>query len=204
MAGHGDYGQMAKDYARRRQGFTIVELLIVIVVIAILASISVVAFNGVQQRARTSQTTSALSAWIKGIKLYRSEKGVWPNGWVCLGTGYGYGPSGADTSGVAQCRQDPSGNVQRENTAFTASVQPYMGGAIPTPAMVTGYLGDTQWRRGLSYAYGGGDGTQIYIIATFDSDITCPSAPSVESVSKSVWGGNTNCTYFLGRISDPV
>lgn len=36
------------------KGFTIVELLIVIVVIAILAAISIVAFTGIQNRARTS------------------------------------------------------------------------------------------------------------------------------------------------------
>ncbi|MBC7512702.1 prepilin-type N-terminal cleavage/methylation domain-containing protein [Candidatus Saccharibacteria bacterium] len=34
------------------KGFTIVELLIAIVVIAILAAISIVAYNGVQQRAK--------------------------------------------------------------------------------------------------------------------------------------------------------
>ena len=34
------------------RGFTIVELLIVIVVIGILASIVIVAFNGIQERAR--------------------------------------------------------------------------------------------------------------------------------------------------------
>lgn len=189
---------------KKTNGFTIVELLIVIVVIAILASISVVAYNGVQQRARTSQTTTALAAWIKGIKLYRTEKGVWPNGWVCLGSGYGYGPSGTDATGVAQCRQDAAGSGLIENTTFTNSVKPFMGNGIPTPAMVTGYLNDNQWRRGLSYAYGGGDGTQVYIFATYEGDITCPSAPGVESTSKSLWGGNTNCIYFLGRTYDQI
>jgi prepilin-type N-terminal cleavage/methylation domain-containing protein len=187
----------------RQSGFTIVELLIVIVVIAILAAITIVAYNGIQQRARTSQTSSALNAWVKGIRLYRTDKGAWPTGVVCLGSGYMWGPQGTDTSGIAQCRQDAAGSGFKENAAFNAAVLPYLGGNAPTPAMVTGYLNDNQWRRGLSYTYGGGDGTQVYIYATYDGDITCPSV-SAESIVKAVWGGNTNCLYFLGHINDPV
>ncbi len=49
-------------WARKNQsGFTIVELLIVIVVIAILATITVVAFNGVQDRAKATATAADFS-----------------------------------------------------------------------------------------------------------------------------------------------
>lgn len=54
----------------RRQGFTIVELLIVIVVIAILAAITIVAFNGIQQRATASLIQSELSQNVKTLASY--------------------------------------------------------------------------------------------------------------------------------------
>jgi prepilin-type N-terminal cleavage/methylation domain-containing protein len=46
---------------RRTLGFTIVELLIVIVVIGILAAITIVAYTGVQQRANASSAQSGAS-----------------------------------------------------------------------------------------------------------------------------------------------
>lgn len=56
---------------RRRAGFTIVELLIVIVVIGILAAITIVAYNGVQQRARVSRANSELETLAKAIMVAR-------------------------------------------------------------------------------------------------------------------------------------
>lgn len=61
-----------------QRGFTIVELLVVIVVIAILATISIVSYNGIQQRARAAALSSALSQSTKAVALYYAEKGTYP------------------------------------------------------------------------------------------------------------------------------
>lgn len=52
------------------RGFTIVELLIVVVVIAILAAITVVAYNGVSQRSKESASQSAVSQAAKKIQTF--------------------------------------------------------------------------------------------------------------------------------------
>ena len=63
-----------------QRGFTIVELLIVIVVIAILAAITVVAYNGIQARGKTSAAQSTASNIVKKAQLYNTEVGYYPIG----------------------------------------------------------------------------------------------------------------------------
>jgi prepilin-type N-terminal cleavage/methylation domain-containing protein len=59
----------------RQVGFTIVELLIVIVVIGILAAITIVSFNGVTARARDAQRQQNLSDIAGALSMYMSEQG---------------------------------------------------------------------------------------------------------------------------------
>lgn len=63
---------------KTRAGFTIVELLIVIVVIAILATITIVAYNGIQNRARISAVSSALSQANKKLATYAVDGNGYP------------------------------------------------------------------------------------------------------------------------------
>lgn len=60
------------------RGFTIVELLIVIVVIGILAAITIVAYNGIQARGRDSARISKLNQIAKAIELYKVDNGTYP------------------------------------------------------------------------------------------------------------------------------
>ena len=61
-----------------RSAFTIVELLIVIVVIAILAAISIVAYNGIQERARSAAIKSDLAQVSKQLKIFQATNGKYP------------------------------------------------------------------------------------------------------------------------------
>lgn len=61
-----------------RAGFTIVELLIVIVVIAILAAIVIVAYNGIQGRARDSRRVQDMKTIVKGLEIYKTNNGSYP------------------------------------------------------------------------------------------------------------------------------
>jgi len=65
-----------KQYAR---GFTIVELLIVIIVIGILASISVVAYRGSQERAEYARAQVDLNHINDALIIYKAQKGVYPD-----------------------------------------------------------------------------------------------------------------------------
>lgn len=59
-----------KGIMRKQTGFTIVELLIVIVVIGILAAITIVAYNGVKDKAVNSQVQSALAQVDQKVLAY--------------------------------------------------------------------------------------------------------------------------------------
>ncbi|MNQ19996.1 Fimbrial protein precursor [compost metagenome] len=63
-----------------KKGFTIVELLIVIVIIGILAAITIVAYNGIQDRARQSKIDSDLSNIATAIKSAQALTGKTMNG----------------------------------------------------------------------------------------------------------------------------
>ena len=77
-----------RQHARTiRSGFTIVELLIVIVVIAILAAITTVAYNGIRQRAENAKTLAAVQTYVKGLSLFATNNGRFPidASYPCLG-----------------------------------------------------------------------------------------------------------------------
>lgn len=73
--------------ATRPTGFTIVELLIVIVVIAILAAIAIASYTGIQTRANDSVVAAKVSSIAKMVEVYGAASGGYvPHAdWACVG-----------------------------------------------------------------------------------------------------------------------
>lgn len=63
---------------RKQQGFTIVELLIVIVVIGILAALVITTFTGIQKKARDTERTTDIKAIHGQVEAYYAQNGKYP------------------------------------------------------------------------------------------------------------------------------
>lgn len=96
-------------FRKSYSGFTIVELLVVIVVIGILAAITIISYTGISQKANNVSLQTDLNNASKQLKMYYSEYGSYPSALVNNCT--------ADTK---YCLKPSSGNI------FTyASFSPY-------------------------------------------------------------------------------
>jgi prepilin-type N-terminal cleavage/methylation domain-containing protein len=63
---------------KKQSGFTIVELLIVIVVIGILAALVITTFTGIQQKARDTERQTDIKAIYGQVEAYYAQNGKYP------------------------------------------------------------------------------------------------------------------------------
>jgi len=68
-----------KTNTKSKKGFTIVELLIVIVVIGILAALVVTTYNGIQQKARDTERKTDLNTLHSHAEAYQAENAKYPS-----------------------------------------------------------------------------------------------------------------------------
>ena len=64
---------------KRNQGFTIVELLIVIVVIGILALLVITTYSGIQQKARNAKRQTDVASLQTQLEGFHTDKGYYPS-----------------------------------------------------------------------------------------------------------------------------
>ncbi len=161
------------------KGFTIVELLIVIVVIAILAAITVIAYNGVQQRAHNAQVISGVNTYIKTIHQYYSVYSVnpLPAGSGCLGANY---PSDQCWSGVD--------GVRTVNSTLDTRLSEFMS-AKPTLATRLFSIGQADdLRAGAEYE--GGNKKIVYYLEGASQNCSIAGASGITEN-----GVVTQCSY---------
>ncbi|MEO5949946.1 MAG: prepilin-type N-terminal cleavage/methylation domain-containing protein [Candidatus Saccharimonadales bacterium] len=158
-------------------GFTIVELLIVVVVIGVLAAIVIVAYNGVQQRARDANRMSDVTVINKALELYYIDYGRFPNG-----------------SGSTTINSGWSTTADASWQNLATALQPYLS-KIPVDPVSAPNLSPLTNSAGYNYAYFsntssgvsycGAAPNQMYIlIYRFESSSqtttlngACPSSP---------------------------
>ncbi len=185
-----------------RTGFTIVELLIVIVVIAILAAISVVAYTGIQNRAAQTAIVSEANQWRKLFEAYKAVNGNYPSPVAsgdpltsggpgsntlnnyCLGTGFPQ--SGGDT----YCHVASSGSSYRVVESTGAHLLSLLSDVGVPPANTKKYL------------YGGVTGPLLRYYAANNLQIytTFPSGTSCTSLGMQTGFGDASrqdCYYTL-------
>lgn len=129
----------------KQTGFTIVELLIVVVVIAILAAITIVSYNGITANAKHSSMKSDIAAINKAINLYYADNGVYPpnassgctNGWCGWDqvTGDNFIP-GLVPKYISSLPQLPTENANDDTYLYTSNgtsyrIMRYKGTGLP-------------------------------------------------------------------------
>jgi len=78
--------QKISNLRHRKDGFTIVELLIVIVVIGILAAITIIAYNGITTKANNANAQSNAETVQKIAEAYNADMGAYPTLAQIVGT----------------------------------------------------------------------------------------------------------------------
>ena len=178
-----------------QHGFTIVELLIVIVVIGVLAAITIVAFNGVQQRARDAKRISAIDTFEKAVRLYKTSYGEYPSPSTnerpaCIGELADY-PS-VDGFSAGRCMKDGDTRGAYVDEDFNAKLREIIP-AIPNASYPVAY----DAFRGAWYSTSGDD-AYIHYYDTASGGKSCGRGViAVQPENEAMPEGMTVCSIVL-------
>jgi len=160
-----------KTNQTRQSGFTIVELLIVVVVIAILAAITIVSYNGITTQANDAAAKSAASTAATKIESYQAKVGNYPATFGALNNSAEpyHLTTGILAEGSDFDAEGPIPEAQRKNTVIVikcGSGSPASQASITAPSGVKIYYWDF---------YGAAlTATPTQLGTTTGTGITCP------------------------------
>lgn len=121
---------MKKLNNKTEKGFTLIELMIVVVIIGILAAAAIPAFNQYVQRSKTAETGGNLGAIFKGEATYYSREITTTRGFSSTSGTTNYCRVGDDTGGITPGRQ----KQQYDYTSTTAGSFKAIGFLLADPA----------------------------------------------------------------------
>lgn len=179
---------------RNERGFTIVELLIVIVVIGILAAITIVTFSGIQARAENNKTVTAVGAYAKALAVYAAfpENGRYPiASYPCLGV---------NTSPSARCANvtDSANPCFGAGTTVTkADFEVEMKkaiGVIPQPSAQSMNCSGKMYSGAY---YNSAAGTNAEITYYLKGNVPCPSIGGLGQAGRNQANDTTVCSTTL-------
>lgn len=118
-----------------RDGFTLIELMIVVTVLGILAAIAIPSYLGIQKRAARSEAKSNLEAISLALEGYMAENNNYGNGLYTYSPGGAFGHPG-NIEMIAQLGDDIDYNYSIRAT--TVVVPYYIVSATPARGRVIG------------------------------------------------------------------
>ncbi len=158
---------------RKKEGFTLIELMIVVAILGILAAVAIPAFVGYVRRSKTSEATGNLNSLFKGAAAYYNQER----------TGQGITATGSGNCTVATIALTPSNpGADKQQVNFTSTAGfAALGFAVADYV----YFGYAVTSGGASCANTASDTTIYTFSAQGDLD-----------------GDNTNSTFELAVGSD--
>lgn len=173
----------------KRHGFTVVELLVVIVVIGILASITIVSYLWLAKDAQVSHTIVSASQYIKSLEIYKSKYGTHPvsTSYSCLG-------EYPAVSGMAQDICYMAGSSSTNSTSVSVNNDLKKVGLNPTTFTEVVERGSASYpykHRGMRYS--------SYYGTTYSLFYYLPPGEDCEvaGVSQSKMSDYTQCYYYV-------
>jgi prepilin-type N-terminal cleavage/methylation domain-containing protein len=126
-----------------KKGFTLVELLVVIAVIAILTGIGIVGLRGAREKAHIADAKTDIRAIINAIEILALDTGEWPNhqeaNIICTDI-----PTGCPANNEVDDLSSPAAGIMQNDGLFLNWNGPYLN-SLPTDPWDNPYYFDTDY-----------------------------------------------------------